>query len=94
MLSLHTVPYVLTTDRAWQTECLPGSWREKRSQTTHHWHMTSSLAPESVQGATPADLKSVRSKAAEAIVDFMRFPDQYQFDLLEADAVKQLQEDP
>jgi len=27
-------------------------------------------------------------------VDFIRFPDQYQFDLLEADAVLQLQKDP
>ena len=27
-------------------------------------------------------------------MDFVRFPDQYQFDLLEADAVVQLQNDP
>ena len=48
----------------------------------------------SSQGADAAELQSVRSKAAEAIVDFVRFPDQYQFDLLEADAVVQLQNDP
>ena len=47
-----------------------------------------------MQGANEAELKSVRNKAAEAIVDFIRFPDQYQFDLLEADAVVQLREDP
>lgn len=47
-----------------------------------------------LQGANAAELQSVRGKAAEAIVDFVRFPDQYQFDLLEADAVVQLQKDP
>ena len=47
-----------------------------------------------LQGAKTAELQSVRTKAAEAIVDFIRFPDQYQFDLLEADAVVQLQKDP
>lgn len=47
-----------------------------------------------MQGASAAELQSVRSKAAEAITDFIRFPDLYQFDLLEADAVKQLQKDP
>ena len=47
-----------------------------------------------MQGASAAELHSVRSKAAEAITDFIRFPDLYQFDLLEADAVKQLQKDP
>ena len=47
-----------------------------------------------MQGANAAELKSVRNKAADAIVDFIRFPDQYQFDLLEADAVVQLREDP
>lgn len=47
-----------------------------------------------MQGAKAAELKSVRSKAADAVVDFIRFPDQYQFDLLEADAVVQLREDP
>ncbi len=47
-----------------------------------------------VQGAKAAELKSVRTKAAGAVVDFIRFPDQYQFDLLEADAVVQLRDDP
>ena len=47
-----------------------------------------------MQGASAAELQSVRSKAAEAITDFIRFPDLYQFDLLEVDAVKQLQKDP
>ena len=47
-----------------------------------------------VKGAKTAELKSVRNKAADAVVDFIRFPDQYQFDLLEADAVVQLREDP
>ena len=46
-----------------------------------------------MQGAKAAELKSVRNKAADAVVDFIRFPDQYQFDLLEADAVMQLRED-
>ncbi|CAL5225689.1 g8554 [Coccomyxa viridis] len=46
------------------------------------------------QGAKAAELKSVRTKAAGAVVDFIRFPDQYQFDLLEADAVVQLRDDP
>ena len=47
-----------------------------------------------MQGASAAELQSVRSKAAQAVTDFIRFPDLYQFDLLEADAVKQLQKDP
>ena len=47
-----------------------------------------------MQGAETAELKSVRNKAVDAVVDFIRFPDQYQFDLLEADAVMQLREDP
>lgn len=47
-----------------------------------------------LQGAKTAELQSVKTKAAEAIVDFIRFPDQYQFDLLEADALVQLQKDP
>ncbi len=47
-----------------------------------------------MQGANAAELQSVRGKAAEAIADFIRLPDQYQFDLLEADAVVQLQKDP
>lgn len=46
-----------------------------------------------MQGANTAELAAVKDVAAEAVADFIRFPELFQFDLLEAEAVAQLQND-
>jgi hypothetical protein len=46
-----------------------------------------------LQGASAAELIAVKKTAAEAVADFIRFPDVYQFDLLETEAVSQLKKD-
>ena len=45
------------------------------------------------QGASAAELASVKTAAATVCAEFVRLPDQFQFDLLEADAVAQLRGD-
>ncbi|CAL8466885.1 g6421 [Coccomyxa elongata] len=45
------------------------------------------------QGANTAELAAVKDVAAEAVADFIRFPELFQFDLLEAEAVAQLHND-
>ena len=46
------------------------------------------------QGASAAELATVKAAAATVCAEFVRLPDQFQFDLLEADAVSQLRADP
>ncbi|EIE26574.1 hypothetical protein COCSUDRAFT_52386 [Coccomyxa subellipsoidea C-169] len=45
------------------------------------------------QGANAAELAAVKDVAAEAVADFIKFPELFQFDLLEAEAVTQLEND-
>ena len=47
-----------------------------------------------MQGASAAELAGVRDAAAGCAAEFVRFPDQFQFDLLESDPLRQLQRDP
>ena len=47
-----------------------------------------------MQGSSEAELAGVRDAAANVAAEFVRFPDQFQFDLLECDALRQLQRDP
>ena len=47
-----------------------------------------------VQGSSAAELAGVRDAAANVAAEFVRFPDQFHFDLLESDALRQLQHDP
>lgn len=46
-----------------------------------------------MQGASTAELAAVKDVSAEAVADFIRFPELFQFDLLEAEAVAQLHND-
>ncbi len=46
-----------------------------------------------MQGANAAELAAVKDVAAEAVADFIKFPELFQFDLLEAEAVTQLEND-
>ena len=47
-----------------------------------------------LQGASAAELAGVKGAAATVCAEFVRLPDTFQFDLLEADAVAQLASDP
>ena len=57
-----------------------------RSKSGCDWQM--------MQGASAAELATVKAAAATVCAEFVRLPDQFQFDLLEADAVSQLRSDP
>lgn len=46
-----------------------------------------------MQGANAAELAAVKEVAAEAVADFIKFPEVFQFDLLESEAVAQLEND-
>lgn len=56
-------------------------------------HVQYASAPDSCAGAHVQDLASVKDTAAQAVVEFIRSPDLFQFDLFESPTITQLKGD-